>query len=343
MDIRTLGIRKRQEEYEKKTLSNLAALSSNSTRQYSLTPDFLNYQTNFQYDRTMILGSKSFRRLKNKAQVFISPTNDHYRTRMTHTIEVADIAKNIAKALRLNDDLAEAIALAHDLGHTPFGHAGEKALREVYDPNFSHEIQGRRVVELLEKVDYLDYKGLNLTFEVRDGIENHDFEKNATTLEGQVVKFADKIAYISHDIEDAFSARLLSNKTFPQEYLTFFGKTVDERKNTLITSVIEASYEQNKIMMKEDHLSTFKELRKYMFKNVYLSDALKAKEDAAIRKIKKLFIYYSENPKKIPKAFVYGDEKRKACDYISGMTDDYAQKKYSELFKDETVSLKKFL
>ena len=341
-DIRTLGIKKHQELLEEENLSKRAAYSVKSTREYSLPPNFLNYQTNFQYDRTMIINSKSFRRLRNKAQVFISPTNDHHRTRMTHTYEVADIAKIISKALRLNDDLAESIALAHDLGHTPFGHAGEKALRDVYDKNFSHELQGRRVVELLEKIDYLDHRGLNLTFEVRDGIQNHDFESYAKTLEGQVVKFADKIAYISHDIEDAFSAKLLSYKTFPNEYLQLFGKTVEERKNTLITSVIEASYEKDIIMMHKEHLSTFKELRKYMFSNVYLSDALKSKEEAAMNKVKKLFEYYSNNPKKIPRDYSFGDERRRACDYISAMTDSYAQEKYNEIFKEKNTSLKDF-
>lgn len=337
-----MNIIKREHKREKRELSPLATYSINSKKEYAIQPDFLNYQTNFRYDRTMIINSDAFKRLREKAQVFINPKNDHLRTRMTHTLEVADIAINIAYALELNQNLADAIALAHDIGHTPFGHAGEKAFRESYDKKFSHEIQGRRVVEKLEKVDYLPYRGLNLTIQVRDGIQNHDFESFASTLEGQVVKFADKIAYISHDIEDAFRMGILTKKNFPEEYFKVFGKTVEERKNTLITSVIEASYGQKTIMMHNEHLKLFKELRQYMFKNVYLSDTLKEKEEHAKNVIIKLFEYYSHNPKQIPIKYVDGDDRQKACDYISGMTDQYAYDQYKKKIKEKNMKLTEF-
>ena len=330
-----MDIKKDLEKREEIELSKYATLSEKSLGRVNPLSFELKYQTDFLYDKTKILESKAFRRLRNKTQVFLNPTNDHYRTRMTHTLEVADIAKNISNALRLNVDLTEAIALAHDIGHAPFGHIGEEALNEVCRHGFSHESQGRRIVETLED------GGLNLTLEVRDGIENHDFSKNAMTMEGQVVKFADKIAYISHDIEDAFSAKILTKSNFPNEYNEIFGETLDERKSTLIISVIKASHNKDKISMLPEHLKAFKELREFMFQKVYLSKEIRDKELLVKEKIKRLFNYYAENQSEIPEKYTDGDNHRKACDYVSGMTDDFAISHYDEIFKDNK-SLKNF-
>ena len=289
-------------------------------------------RTEFQRDRDRILHSKSFRRLMHKTQVFFSPEEEHYRTRMTHTLEVTQIARIIARALRLNEDLAEAAALGHDLGHTPFGHAGEKAMQRCFSEDFTHYAQSLRVVDHLEN----DGKGLNLTFEVRDGILNHTGKNMASTLEGVIVKFADRIAYVNHDIDDACRAGILSVDDIPTEVTKILGATHSMRINTLVTSVVMASENTNAIAMTEDVGRAFNTLRDFMYEHVYTSPVAKAEEEKAVELLCRLYDYYIEHPEKMPKLYVANVPRdgvaRSVCDFISGMTDRYAIELYRELF-----------
>lgn len=291
-------------------------------------------RTEYQRDRDRILHSKSFRRLKHKTQVFLSPQGDHYRTRLTHTLEVSQLARTIAKALRLNDDLADAIALGHDLGHTPFGHAGERALNQICPSGFTHFEQSVRVVELLEKKG----KGLNLTWEVRDGIKNHRTSGNPGTLEGKIVRYCDKIAYINHDIDDAERAGILKEGDIPLEYREVIGFSVRERLNTLIHDVICSSENKNDIVLSPKMQVTMQEVRKFMFVHVYHNPAAKTEEDKAVGMIQSLYEYYEKHVETLPTEYIDLIEKRGEpverviCDYISGMTDQYAVQKFSELF-----------
>ncbi|MBO5460408.1 MAG: deoxyguanosinetriphosphate triphosphohydrolase, partial [Ruminococcus sp.] len=277
-----------------------------------------------------------FRRLKQKTQVFLFPKGDHYRTRLTHTLEVSQNARTIAKALRLNEELAEAIALGHDLGHTPFGHAGEKALNSVY--RFIHNEQSLRVVECLEK----NGKGLNLTWEVRDGILNHKTASNPQTLEGQVVRLSDKIAYLNHDVDDAVRGGLMTEKTIPAEIRKVLGDTGNRRLNTLVHDVIVNSMDQSVINMSDEVGQAMADLRKFMFDNVYLNQEAKQEEDKAISLVRQLYYYYIEHFERLPERYIQmyectGDAKEQiVCDYIAGMTDTYAVKKYNELFVPES-------
>jgi len=299
-------------------------------------------RTCYQRDRDRILHSKSFRRLKHKTQVFISPRGDHYRTRLTHTLEVSQLSRTIAKALRLNDDLCDAIALGHDLGHTPFGHAGERALDRVCkelcgeNEGFTHFEQSIRVVEVLEK----DGRGLNLTKEVRDGILNHRTSGTPHTLEGKVVRYCDKIAYINHDIDDAERAGILTEDDIPLKFRAALGKTTRERLNTLITDVIYGSLalETEDIRMSPEIEAAMQGLRGFMFKQVYSNPIAKGEEPKAAQMLQMLFRYYMENPGELPEEYkrleeTRGDSRgRVVCDYISGMTDQYAIEKFEELF-----------
>ncbi len=290
-----------------------------------------NFRTPFQRDRDRIIHSKAFRRLKNKTQVFLSPHGDHFRTRMTHTLDVAQIARTISRILNLNEDLTEAIALGHDLGHTPFGHAGERALDRLTG-NFSHEKQGVRVVELLEK----DGEGLNLTFEVRNGIENHNSSGNPKTLEGQVVHFADWIAYLNHDIDDASRAGMVSEKDIPKEISNVLGTNHSARINTMITSIYSASFDQNFVKMTDEVLQATQEFRRWMFKNVYLSEQKKHEEDKVDIMLEFLFEHYMNNIQTLPKFYVdmtaHSDKKTVVADYIALMTDNFALQEYKEIF-----------
>ncbi len=292
-------------------------------------------RTEFQRDRDRIIHSKSFRRLMHKTQVFFSPLDEHYRTRLTHSLEVTQIARIIARALRLNEDLTEAIAVGHDLGHTPFGHAGEDALKKCFSPDFSHNEQSLRVVDVLEK----DGKGLNLTYEVRDGIVNHTGSRVACTLEGVVVKFADRIAYINHDIDDAIRAGILSLDDIPEEILNTLGHAHSERINTLVTSLIENSYEKNEISMRKDVAEAMMELRSFLFNHVYRNSLAKAEEEKAKDLLICLFEYYAEHPEQMPHTYRMNLErdgaKRCACDFVAGMTDRYAIYTYEKLFIPE--------
>ena len=291
-------------------------------------------RTIYQRDRDRILHCKSFRRLKHKTQVFLAPEGDHYRTRLTHTLEVAQIARSIARALRLNEDLTEAIALGHDLGHTPFGHAGERTLNEICSMGFSHYKQSIRVVELLEK----DGKGLNLTWEVRDGIVNHRTSGNPSTLEGKVVRLSDKIAYINHDIDDAIRARIFSEDDIPERYTSVLGNTTKSRLNTLINDIIVNSMGHDDIIMSEKVHTAMTDLRQFMFGSLYMNPTAKSEEVKAYKLITELYQYYMNNIEELPdnyKMFIKqrGESpERVVCDYIAGMSDQYSVSKFEEIF-----------
>ncbi|MBO8128649.1 MAG: deoxyguanosinetriphosphate triphosphohydrolase [Peptococcaceae bacterium] len=288
-------------------------------------------RTDFQRDRDRIIHSKSFRRLKQKTQVFIIPEGDHFRTRLTHTLEVSQIARTIARALRLNEDLTEAIALGHDLGHTPFGHTGESALDEIHPGGFRHNEQSVRVVDFLEGEG-----GLNLTWEVRDGIATHTGERMPGTLEGQVVRIADRIAYINHDIDDAVRGGVLQLEDLPAEILQYVGYSHRQRINSMVTDLINHSWGKSVITMSPAMQQAVDELRAFMFENVYLGSEAKAEEGKARHVVQYLYEYYINYPELLP-----GEHRQRiakfgtsqvVCDYIAGMTDRYAVMKFQELF-----------
>ena len=292
-----------------------------------------NLRTDFQRDRDRILHCKAFRRLAHKTQVFISPEGDHYRTRLTHTLEVAQIARTISRVLSLNEDLTEAIALGHDLGHTPFGHTGEHVLQELTNGKFSHNKQSLRVVEMLENSG----QGLNLTFEVRDGILNHPTSGSPCTLEGKVVQLADKIAYINHDIDDAIRGKVLSPDELPKACLNVLGYTSGARLSGIIQDIVHESDGKNCIMMSDKVREAFYDMREFLFKHVYVGSVAKEQEGKAQRVIKELYHYYIEKLKNLPDGYRrrlnMGDSKEQVvCDYIAGMTDRYAINAYRDLF-----------
>lgn len=268
----------------------------------------------------------------NKTQVFLAPAGDHYRTRLTHTLEVTQIARIIARALRLNEDLTEAAALGHDLGHTPFGHAGEAALRECYDPDFSHYKQSLRVVEKLEKGG----SGLNLTYEVRDGIVNHSGLNMASTLEGTIVKYADRIAYINHDIDDACRAGILSPDRIPREVVQVLGDGHSTRINAMVSSIIDESIDKPYVRMSEAAWEATDALRTFLFENVYNDARVRIEDAKAKDMLIKLFEYYAKNPDRMPEQYRKNIEnegvERCACDFIAGMTDRYAIEIYHDIF-----------
>lgn len=328
-----MTIRENTENFEKQYLSPFAALSVNS-RGRDVWEEPCDIRPVYQRDRDRILHCKSFRRLKHKTQVFLTPQGDHYRTRLTHTLEVAQNARTIARALRLNEDLTEAIALGHDLGHTPFGHAGERALNSVCSEGFAHYRQSVRVVELLEK----NGQGLNLTWEVRDGILNHQMETKAATLEGQIVRYSDKIAYINHDIDDAIRGGIIREEEIPKMYTEILGNSTRERLNTLIHDIIEQSTDKPDIRMSEDVEYAFRGIRKFMFVNVYTNSRAKGEEQKAENIVRELFHYYMDHLELLPNEYIERmwqsgqTQERSVCDYISGMTDQYATAKFQEFF-----------
>lgn len=290
-------------------------------------------RTVYQRDRDRILHCKAFRRMKDKTQVFLAPQGDHYRNRLTHTLEVSQIARTIAKALRLNEDLVEAIALGHDLGHTPFGHAGEKALDEIHPGGFAHYRQSIRVVQVLEK----NGEGLNLTWEVRDGILNHRISGNPSTMEGQVVRLADKLAYIHHDMDDAQRAGIITEDDIPVTLRMLLGYTTRERLNTFVHDIIESSMEKNHIEMSSEIYEAMMDLRKIMFQNVYDHPEAKKEEKKAIKMLKKLYTYYIENPDEMSAEYRQlmkkGESKTQVvCDYLAGMTDQYSMAKFRKIY-----------
>lgn len=288
-------------------------------------------RTEFQRDRDRITHSKSFRRLMHKMQVFISPKDDHYRTRLTHTLEVVQIARTMARAMALNEDLVEAAALGHDLGHTPFGHSGERALDKLIDGGFHHYEQSLRVVDVLEK----DGHGLNLTFEVRDGIVNHSGQNKAATLEGQLVKFADRIAYINHDIDDACRAGIISLNDLPAEICKILGRTHSERITSMVTAVINGGTEGD-ITMIEPYGQAMLDLRAFMFERVYKSAEATREEVKVCTMIERLFEYYCTNLHALPADLVKNIGRdgieRVVCDHIASMTDRYAISTFEEIY-----------
>jgi len=330
-----MNFRLETERLEGLILSKYATLSKNSKGRMR-EEEKCSIRTDFQRDRDRIIHSKAFRRLKHKTQVFIAPEGDHYRTRLTHTLEVAQISRTIARALRLNEDLTEAIALGHDLGHTPFGHTGENVLNEIHKKGFKHNEQSLRVVDLLETSR--ESRGLNLTYEVRDGILNHSGDLVAETLEGQIIKFADRIAYINHDIDDSLRANIISEDMLPKDCIKVLGSKHGERINTMIRDVILNSYDKDKISMSEEVKFYTDKLRDFMFTNVYLSKKAKSEEEKAKRMIKLLYEYYMDNFDELPEEHknLYNDlncdKEDIICDYIAGMTDRYVINKYKEIF-----------
>ncbi len=324
-----MNIRKDIEQYEKSYLSPIATLSSESKgREKFEEPCSL--RTDFARDRDRIIHCKSFRRLKHKTQVFIALDNDHYRTRLTHTLEVSQIARTIARALRLNEDLVEAISLGHDLGHTPFGHSGERALNELCPHGFKHYKQSLRVVDILEK----DGMGLNLTWEVRNGIVSHTGDHVAETAEGLVVKYADRFAYVNHDIDDALRAGIIAEEDIPKEFMKVLGSSHSERIDTLITDIVEESLKNNEIVMSDKIEGSMMSLRDFMFENVY--NKLGDRDEQARLIIGRLYEYFINNPDKIPsehRSILDTDSVSAAvCDYIAGMTDIYCVNYFKKLF-----------
>ena len=332
-----MTIREQLELREIEYLSPYATLSKDS-RGRDRAEEECDIRPVFQRDRDRILHCKAFRRLKQKTQVFLLPKGDHYRTRLTHTLEVSQNARTIAKALRLNEDLVEAIALGHDLGHTPFGHAGERALDEVSPLGFQHNEQSVRVVERLEKQG----EGLNLTWEVRDGILNHKSAGTPHTLEGQIVRLSDKIAYINHDIDDAIRGGVLKEEDIPRQYREILGNSTRVRLDTMIHNVIINSMDQPEIRMSPEVEQATMALRAFMFENVYKNPVAKGEEEKAINLVTNLYEYYRRHIQLLPDQFLEmleeegGTPERIVCDYIAGMTDTYAIKKFEEYFIPES-------
>lgn len=330
-------MREYTEEKEYRELSKYAAYSRESLGR-SYEEKECDVRTCFQRDRDRIIHSKAFRRLKHKTQVFIAPEGDHYRTRLTHTLEVSQIARTIARSLRLNEDLTEAIALGHDLGHTPFGHAGEEALSKVSSINFSHNKQSLRVVDILEQRRE-DIPGLNLTKEVRDGIVNHTGDNLPITLEGTIVKIADRIAYINHDIDDALRAGLIDIKDLPQDALDILGRTHSKRIDTMVSDMIKESRGQDEIKRSKKIYDATQKLRDYLFDNIYFGSLAKKEEDKAKRLIKLLYQHYQKHPSHIPAEFKNRIEdfskEQIIIDYIAGMSDRYAIKVGKDIYIPE--------
>ncbi|MBQ6900460.1 MAG: deoxyguanosinetriphosphate triphosphohydrolase [Firmicutes bacterium] len=328
-------LRESLEQREFEILSEKAAKSALS-RGRAMEEEKCDLRTDFQRDRDRIIHSKAFRRLMHKTQVFLAPEGDHFRTRLTHTIEVSQIGRTIARALNLNEDLVEAIALGHDLGHTPFGHNGEDVLNKIHPGGFEHNVQSLRVADVLEST--ASRRGMNLTAEVRDGIVNHTGSLKPFTLEGQVVKISDRIAYINHDIDDAVRSGVISIEDIPQTSLILFGKSHRERINNMVSDVVRNSEGADAILQSENFKEELDNLRRFMFANVYKSNMVKKEED--LNKVdvvvSSLYDYFLENTHKLPedlRAIAETDGKAEAVkDYIAGMTDRFALHTYTDLF-----------
>lgn len=324
------------ERNERLILSDKAALCVNSKGR-KVPEEECNLRTCYQRDRDRIIHSKAFRRLKHKTQVFLSPESDHYRTRLTHTLEVSQIARTISRALRLNEDLTEAIALGHDLGHTPFGHAGERALQELTDIGFTHYEQSVRVCEKIEK----DGAGLNLTYEVLDGILHHTTGEQAHTLEGKVVRMADRVAYINHDIDDAVRAGVISEDDIPGEIVKSLGDSKSERISTLVSAIVENS--DGDIKMDNETHKYYDMLHNFLYDSVYKNPVAKSEETKVLGIVEGLFKYYLKNPEKMSPEYLKIAENegkiRAIADYIAGMTDHYAITVYSDIYIPKAWSI----
>ena len=334
-----MTIREKFELEEHERLSEFAS-KSDETRGRDYEDTECDIRTAYQRDRDKIIHSKSFRRMKHKTQVFLAPYGDHYRTRLTHTLEVAQLARTIAKAIRANEDLTEAIALGHDIGHTPFGHVGERTLTACSGRLFSHNEQSVRVVERIEK----DGKGLNLTWEVRDGIRNHKTSLNPSTLEGKIVRIADKIAYVNHDIDDGIRAGVLNEDALPKECTDILGHSTRDRINTVILSVVEHSMDKPVIDMDPDVKAALYNMRQYLFEAMYANRVVKAEEVKAAKILEILYGYYMDRPEEMPSEFKLmlneGEDKiTVVCDYIAGMTDNFAVEKFQELYIPRSWSI----
>ena len=322
--------RERTEEIERDTLSPNATLASASKgREHDEPQDDL--RTCFQRDRDRIVHSKAFRRLKHKTQVFLAPEGDHYRVRLTHTLEVSQIARTASRALRMNEDLTEAIALGHDLGHTPFGHLGEQALTPFLGRPFRHNEQSLRIVDHLEN----DGEGLNLSWEVRDGIVNHTWSMpQPSTAEAQLVRFADRIAYVNHDVDDAVRAGVIGQDELPARAVEVLGSTHSARINTLVTDLVDRSSGGPEIGLSDDVFRALDGLREFLFDNVYLRDEARSEQDKAISMVRSLFAHYLDHPEEVPQEYhrAPGDPPTRVADFIAGMTDRYALRIYEQLF-----------
>ena len=334
-----MTIREELELREQEILSPWASLSK-ETRGRLKEEEPCDIRPAFQRDRDRILHSKSFRRLKDKTQVFLAPTDDHYTTRLTHTLEVSQNARTIAKALCLNEDLVEAISLGHDLGHTPFGHCGERALNRICPLGFEHNEQSLRIVDILER----NGKGLNLCWEVRDGIFNHQMSGSPSTLEGQIVRFSDKIAYLHHDMDDAMRAGLLTEEEIPREISDVAGKTIGERLDFFIHDIIRTSQDKDVISMSEPAAKAMQDMRTFMFRQVYSNPVAKAEESRAEQLVEVLYDYFFTHEDRLPDFYrhMIVDETsrmRAVCDYISAMSDHFAIAKYEELFVPKAWSV----
>lgn len=324
-------LKERTYEIERAFLSPYACKSeATQGRDREETPCVM--RTEFQRDRDRIIYCNAFRRLKNKTQVFFSPEGDHYVTRLTHTLDVSQIARSIARTLALNEDLAEAIALGHDLGHTPFGHSGERILSKLSPNGFKHNEQSVRVVEVLEK----DGRGLNLTKEVRDGILNHPKSGNPSTLEGKSVSFADRIAYINHDLDDAIRAGILTENDVPKSITKVLGTSSRERINTAISSIYRASYGKNCVCMESEVENASEALRTFMFERVYFSDSARGEEERAERMLTEMYAYFIKNCDRLPQDYIKLMQRFPAeqvvADYLSSMTDRYAVYTFNKIF-----------
>ncbi len=328
-----MTVREELERLEHRKLNPKAAFSDQSKGRPRLEPEREeDVRTCYQRDIDRIVHSKAFRRLMHKTQVFLQPEGDHYRTRMTHTLEVSRIASTITRALGLNEDLAEAIAMGHDLGHTPFGHAGESALSQCLGKPFRHNEQSLRVVDYLEK----DGQGLNLTYEVRMGILCHTGDPWPETLEGMVVRRSDQIAYVNHDIDDAIRAGIMTNADIPKAISDILGHDHSSRINTIVCDMIQVSREAGTVMLSPNVEKALKDLRSFMFERVYRNPVAKGEESKAKIMLMKLFEYYIAHPEALPEDFhpqlTFDGMERTVCDYIAGMTDNYAVDKYTEIF-----------
>lgn len=331
-----MNIRERIENFEEKLLSDKAVLAKNSKGR-KIFEEESDLRTCFQRDRDRIIHSKAFRRLKHKTQVFIAPEQDHYRTRLTHTLEVAQIARTIARALRLNEDLIEAMALGHDIGHTPFGHSGEAVLNKLHSKGFRHYVQSIRVLTIMEKRQ--NGNGLNLTWEVLDGIINHTGDKIAHTEEGKILKYADRIAYINHDIDDAVMANVIKISDIPKDISDILGYTHSKRIDTLIKDLVYTTIENDQVSMSKDIESAMMALRDFMFERVYLNPEVKSEEQKIENILTFLFEYYMKDIKRIPEHHlelydnVVSSDEDIVCDYISSMTDTYVVKVWHDIFE----------
>ena len=334
-----MTVREMLEERERRCLAPYAALAAETRGRGRPEPERVD-RTCYQRDADRILHSRSFRRLMHKTQVFLQPEGDHYRTRMTHTLEVSRIARTIARALGLNEDLTEAAAMGHDLGHTPFGHAGETALTEVMGQPFHHNEQSLRVVDKLEK----EGQGLNLSYEVRRGILCHSGPELPETLEGRIVRISDRIAYINHDIDDAMRAGILKNQDIPPEIAAVLGQTHSQRINTLVSDVVQTSMGRPVVEMTPSIEKAMLDLRSFMFERVYRNPVAKGEESKARRIIQELYTYYVKHPEKLPADFQpqldLEGVPRLVCDYVAGMTDKYAVYKFEEIFVPTAWSIR---